>query len=57
MMGRVSRFTRSKVFIFDKRSGDMKKLIKYLGSPIVVILIAVCFLYFNNDIGISKSNI
>lgn len=35
----------------------MKKLIKYLGSFIVVILIAVCFLYFNNDIGISKSNI
>lgn len=35
----------------------MKKLIKYLGSFMVAILVAVCFLYFNNDIGISRSNI
>ncbi|MGI6563652.1 MAG: hypothetical protein ACOX3Q_14030 [Clostridia bacterium] len=35
----------------------MKNTIKYIGAFIVVILIAVCFLYFNNNIGISKSNI
>lgn len=35
----------------------MKNAMKYLGSFIVVILIAVCFLFFNNGIGISKSNI
>jgi len=35
----------------------MKKVLKYLGYFILVILITVCLLYFNNHIGISKSNI
>lgn len=48
---------KKQAFIFNERSGGMKKLIKYLGSFILVILISVCFLYLNNDIGISRSNI
>jgi len=35
----------------------MKRTVKYLSVFIVVTIVAVCFLYFNGNIGINKSNI
>jgi hypothetical protein len=35
----------------------MKTAIKFVSAILIVILIGTCFLYFNNDIGISKSSI
>ncbi len=35
----------------------MKKIGKYFGIALIVMVIAICFLYFNNDIGISRTNI
>ena len=44
-------------FILDERMYGMKNTIKYIGVFIVVILLAFYFLYSNNYIGVSKSNI